>query len=279
MSITKTIAVHGATGLQGAPVAAQLARSGHAVRPLSRSTRADLTDRASLVAAYAGADAVVLQLPLVYDERALTMAENAARAAEVAGVDHLVINAGCVLPPVRIGVPFLDARHIAAGADVPRVTVLQPAFYMDNFSAPWSAPRIVGDGVIAYPLPLEAPLPWVAMADVAAAIDTAISHEVGGWFALPGIPTTGLQIAHALDDATGRPVHWSTITPAAFADMLRPHLGDHAAEGTAAAYAMLADAPPSQAPDPTPARDALGWAPRDITTWAHQQPWALARAA
>ena len=34
--------------------------------------------------AYAGADAVVLQLPLVYDERALAMAENAARAAEAA---------------------------------------------------------------------------------------------------------------------------------------------------------------------------------------------------
>src|SRR5262245_33686782 len=107
MSTTKTIAVHGATGLQGAPVAARLARSGHVVRPLSRATGADLTDRASLAAAYAGADAVVLQLPLVYDERALAMAENAARGVEAAGVEHLVINAGCVLPPVPIGVPFL----------------------------------------------------------------------------------------------------------------------------------------------------------------------------
>ncbi len=231
MPTPKTIAVHGATGRQGAPVAAQLVRSGNAVRPLSRAIGADLTDRASLVAAYAGADAVVLHLPLVYDERALAMAENAARAAEAAGVDHLVINAGCVLPPVPIGVPFLDARHIAAAADVPRVTVLQPRIYMDNLSTPWSASRIVGDGVVAYPLPLEAPVPWVAMADVAAAIDTAIASEVDGWFALPGIPTTGLEIAYALDEATGRPVMWSAITPTAFADMLRPHLGDHAADG------------------------------------------------
>ena len=279
MPTSKTIAVHGATGRQGAPVAAQLARSGNAVRLLSRAIGADLTDRASLETAYAGADAVVLHLPLVYDERALAMAENAARAAEAAGVDHLVINAGCILPPVPIGVPFLDARHIAAAADVPRVTVLQPRIYMDNLSTPWSAARIVGDGVIAYPLPLEAPLPWVAMADVAAAIDTAIASEVGGWFVLPGVPTTGLEIAYALDEASGRPVMWSEITPTAFADMLRPHLGDHAADGTAAAYAMLADAPPAPAPDPTPARDALGWAPRDIATWAYEQPWALARAA
>jgi uncharacterized protein YbjT (DUF2867 family) len=83
--------------VQGAPVAAHLARSGHAVRPLSRRTGADLCDRASLTAAYAGADVVVLQLPLVYDERALAMAENAARAAEAAGVQHLVINAACEL--------------------------------------------------------------------------------------------------------------------------------------------------------------------------------------
>ena len=47
--------------------------------------RPDLLDRASLERAYAGADAVVLQFPLVYDDRALAMADNAARAAEAAG--------------------------------------------------------------------------------------------------------------------------------------------------------------------------------------------------
>ena len=53
---------------------------------VSRANGADLLDRASLEAAYAGADAVVLQLPLVYDARALTMGDNAARAAEAAGI-------------------------------------------------------------------------------------------------------------------------------------------------------------------------------------------------
>ncbi len=54
---------------------------------------------------------VVLQLPLVYDERALQMADNAARAAESAGVGQLVLNTGAPLPPGPIGVPYLDARH------------------------------------------------------------------------------------------------------------------------------------------------------------------------
>ena len=52
-----TIAVHGATGSQGAPVASVLSAAGHTVRALSRAN-ADLLDPAALAAAYAGADAV-----------------------------------------------------------------------------------------------------------------------------------------------------------------------------------------------------------------------------
>src|SRR5918997_2528517 len=103
MTPTKTIAVHGATGSQGAPVAALLTDAGYGVRPVSRTSGAELLDRGSLEIAYAGVDAVVLQLPLVYDERALQMGENAARAAEAAGVRHLVINTGGPLPPQPIG--------------------------------------------------------------------------------------------------------------------------------------------------------------------------------
>jgi uncharacterized protein YbjT (DUF2867 family) len=276
----KTIAVHGATGSQGAPVAAHLTAAGHQVRPLTRASGADLLDRASLEAAYAGADAVVLQLPLVYDERALQMGENAARAAEAAGVAQLVINTGGVMPPVPIGVPFIDARHRAAAADVPRVTVLQPATtYLENLSAPWAAERIARDGVVEYPVPPEAPLRWVATADVAVAAERAIARAVAGWFALPGVPLTGHELVEALGTAIGRPLRWQTIAPSEFADLLRPHLGNHAADGTAAYYEMAATAPPAPEQDAGPAREALDWAPRDVETWARSVAWPLARAA
>ena len=133
------ITVHGATGSQGSPVAALLTSAGHRVRPATRASGVDLLEPASLAAAYDGADAVVLQLPLVYDERALEMAANAARAAERAGIEHLVVNASTPVPPEPIGVPFIDARLIAAGAHVPRVTLLQPLTYMENLLGPWSA--------------------------------------------------------------------------------------------------------------------------------------------
>ena len=151
---TMTIAVHGATGTQGAPVAALLTAAGHDVRPVTRATGADLLDRASLEAAYAGADAVVLQLPLVYDARALTMGANAARAAEAAGVRHLVVNTGGPFGHEPIGVPYVDARHRAASADVPLVTLLQPTTYLENLSrAVVDAAR---EGVVAYPRPADA---------------------------------------------------------------------------------------------------------------------------
>ena len=277
---TKTIAVHGATGSQGAPVAALLTAAGHRVRPLSRASGVDLLDRASLEAAYDGVDAVVLQLPLVYDERALQMGENAARAAEAARVAHLVINTGGVLPPGPIGVPYIDARLRAAAADVQRVTVLQPTTtYMENLSAPWAAARISRDGVVAYPVPPEVPLRWVAIADVAIAVERAISREVAGWFALPGEPLTGHELVDVLGRAIGRGLRWETIAPRELADLLRPFLGDHAADGTAAVYEMIAAAPPAPAPDAGPAREALGWAPRGIEAWASEISWPLARAA
>jgi nucleoside-diphosphate-sugar epimerase len=279
MTIVRTIAVHGATGSQGAPVASVLSSVGHAVRPVSRASGADLSDRASLERAYAGADAVVLHLPLVYDDRALEYAENAARAAEAAGVAHLVINAGCPLPPGPIGVAFLDARHRAAAAHVPRVTVLEPTSYMENLSGPWAAERIARDGVLPYPVPAEAGMRWVATADVAVAAERAVTREVSGRFALPGEPMTGDRSAAALAAALGRPVRWQTISPDEFAERLRPYLGDHAAEGTAAVYRMMASAAPPPAPDPGPAREALDWAPRDLETWARDVVWPLARAA
>jgi uncharacterized protein YbjT (DUF2867 family) len=273
---TRTIAVHGASGTQGAPVVTALEAAGHTVRPLTRATGVDLLDPDALVAAYRGADAVVLQFPLVYDERALRMAENAARAAEAAGVTHLVVNASAPMPPVPVGVPFVDARHVAAAAAVERVTVLQPTTYMENLTAPWSAARLAEDGVLAYPVPGDAPMAFVAADDLAAAIARALEDEVVGWFALPGEPTTGHAVAEAFTEVLGRPVRWEHIVPDAYADLLRPFLGDHAADGTAAVYR---EAAPGPAPDPAPARAALGWAPRALSAWLYERERSQATAA
>jgi hypothetical protein len=176
-------------------------------------------------------------------------------------------------------VAFLDARHRAAAADVPLVTVLQPTTYLENLSGPWSAQRVVSEGVVAYPTLGDVPMAWVATADVAIAVDRAIAREAGGWFALPGNTAIGRDVAASLGRVLGRTVRWETISPDAYGEMLRPHLGGHAAEGTAAVYRMLAASPPAPLPDPSAARAALDWAPRRVAEWARDTRWPLARAA
>ena len=253
-----TIAVHGATGSQGAPVAALLTAAGHDVRPVSRASGADLLDRASLEAAYAGADAVVLQLPLVYDARALTMGHNAARAAEAAGVRHLVVNTGGPFGHEPIGVPYVDARHRAASADVPLVTLLQPTTYLENLSAPWSTVR---DGVVAYPRPAEAVVQWVATEDVARAAVQVLEERIGGRFDLPG---------RGARRAPSWPRRWRGARAAG------PLRGDHARRVRRAHCGRTSATTRRSAPRPStrcsrstrrrsrPPSELRGWAPRSV---------------
>jgi nucleoside-diphosphate-sugar epimerase len=122
-------------------------------------------------------------------------------------------------------------------------------------------------------------MPWVATADVARAVATAIERVITGSFVLPGAARTGHEVADAIGAAMGRTVRWEHVDPDAYAEVLRPHLGDHAADGTAAAYRMLQEGPPAPAPDPEPARAALGWAPRSVEQWASEVPWPVASTA
>ena len=257
-----TIAVHGATGSQGAPVAALLTAAGHDVRPVSRASGADLLDRASLEAAYAGADAVVLQLPLVYDARALTMGHNAARAAEAAGVRHLVVNTGGPFGHEPIGVPYIDARHRAASADVPLVTLLQPTTYLENLSAPWSTVR---DGVVAYPRPAEAVVQWVATEDVA----LAVAARARGADRRPLRPAG----RGARRDAAGRRAGGG-------ARAARPLRGDHARRVRRGACGRTSATTRRSAPRAStrcsrstrrrsrPPSELRGWTPRSVDAWA-----------
>jgi uncharacterized protein YbjT (DUF2867 family) len=281
-----TIVLHGASGVQGAPVARRLLRDGHRVRAAVRHPdRApagcepfptDLTDPAALDRAYAGADAVVVQLPNVFDDTAIRQAEAVAAALGRSQVLHVVFNAGG--PTGGRGLPYLEARTMLAKAleQGPfTAAIVEPlAPYMENLSAPWSAPH-VNAGELAYPLPAEAPIPWVAIDDVAGRIADAVKAGEHGKLPIcgPG-PLTGGQAAAAVGAALGRPVRWRSVTPAEFGDRMRPYAGDGMADGVAALYAAM-HAAPRPAPDPTRLR--VGGT--DLGTWAARQAWGEALAA
>jgi uncharacterized protein YbjT (DUF2867 family) len=271
------IAVHGATGAQGAPVVRRLLADGYSVRAIARQPRglpakaepvaADLLDPAALAAAYAGVDAVVVQLPLVVDQTAVAQAESVLAALEKAGVPQVVCNVGGPVPEDPVGVPFVDARvllRLRLPEIVPSVSVVGPvATYQENLVAPWSVP-LVAAGEVVYPLPAEAPIPWVAAADVAAAIaELIVAPEPVRAVAGPE-DLTGPQVAAALTQAVGIPVRWRTLTPAEFEKLLRPHLGDAVAAAMAAGY----ENPPA-APDLAVVRRG----PTSLREWAARQAW------
>ncbi|MGV9612384.1 SDR family oxidoreductase [Nocardia xishanensis] len=284
---TSTVIVHGATGIQGAAIVRGLLAAGHRVRGIVRRNsssllhadaepvQADLLDPGSLAAAYSGADAVIVQLPLVFTDLAVRQAETVLNGLRKAGVRRVVLNTGSVLPPVPVGVPFIDARvllsaELSRGAEA--ATVVAPARqYMENLVAPWSAP-LVRAGEVAYPLPRELPVPWVALDDLGAAVAGSITATTPPPLRIVAGPRalTGDEVAAELSAALGQPVRWNSISPNAYREMLAPHLGAEAAAGIAAAYTPP---PPGAPPPPEPDPSMIETGTTSLRDWAARQDW------
>ncbi|MET8775600.1 NAD(P)H-binding protein [Nocardia sp. NPDC004654] len=287
---TSTVTVHGATGTQGAAIVRGLLAAGHRVRGVVRTSpgvlppdtepvQADLLEPDSLAAAYTGADAVIVQLPLVFTDLAVRQAEAVLAGLRKAGVERVVFNTGTVLPPAPIGVPFVDARVLLSAEltrGVEAATVVAPARqYMENLVAPWSAP-LVRAGELAYPLPRELPVPWVALDDLGSTVADLISATTPPPLRIVAGPQalTGDEVAAELSAVLGHAVRWNSISPNAYREMLTPHLGAEAAEGIAAVYTP----PPPGAPTPPePDPSVLETGATELRDWAARQDWQVGR--
>lgn len=284
----QTVIVHGATGEQGAAIVRGLLNAGHRVRgivrrvsgsrlhPDAEPVQANLLEPGSLAAAYSGADAVIVQLPLVFaPEPAIRQAEAVLAGLRDAGVQRAVFNTGAMLPTAPVGVPFVDARVLVSAElrhSVEIATVVGPArTYMDNLAAPWSAP-LVRAGEVAYPLPRDLPVPWVALDDLGTAVAALITSTAPPPFQIVAGPQdlTGDQVAAELAAALGHPVRWNAITPAAYQEMLAPHLGAEVAQGVAAAYTPP---PPGTPPPPQPDPSVMTTGATTLLDWAARQTW------
>ncbi|MEV0340228.1 NAD(P)H-binding protein [Nocardia sp. NPDC050713] len=287
---TSTVTVHGSTGTQGAAIVRGLLAAGHRVRGVVRTSpgvlppdaepvQADLLEPDSLAAAYTGAEAVIVQLPLVFTDLAVRQAEAVLAGLRKAGVERVVFNTGTVLPPAPIGVPFVDARVLLSAEltrGVEAATVVAPARqYMENLVAPWSAP-LVRAGELAYPLPRELPVPWVALDDLGSTVADLIVATTPPPLRIVAGPQalTGDEVAAELSAVLGHAVRWNSISPNAYREMLTPHLGAEAAEGIAAVYTP----PPPGAPTPPePDPSVLETGATELRDWAARQDWQVGR--
>lgn len=185
---SSTIAVVGATGRQGGAVARRLLEDGWSVRALTRSpasdaaralaaagaevVRADMAERASLDAAFAGASGVysVQNTYASGVEAEVQHGKNVADAAHAAGVRHVVYgSAGTGASGTGVGSwesKLEIEAHMRTLGLAP--TVLRPMAFMELMTDKSFYPPVSTWHVMPKLLGAATPVPWLAIDDLAA---------------------------------------------------------------------------------------------------------------
>lgn len=283
----RTVLVFGATGAQGGPVARALAKAGYSVRAATRHPErapegtepvaCDLAEPTTILQAADGAELAFLHLPMSLGGP--QGAQAAVDALQKAGVRHLVFNTGMALPEEPVGVPRLDdGIRFAAEVLADGATVLVPTGYMENFSAPWSAPRVAA-GELLYPLPADAANAWVTNDDVGACTVAAFQRGEavqGRRFRVAGPEVLTLpDVADRLGQALGRDVAFRQVSGAEYGELLAPVLGPEMGAMIGAGYDRMPPGPnPLLTPDTAETREALGVTFTPLVEWARRQDWS-----
>jgi NAD(P)H dehydrogenase (quinone) len=295
MSNKETVLVYGATGAQGAPIVARLGVDGYAVRGISRNgtghenasfqnVRADLDDAKALEQASRDVAKVVFMLPLSFDvDQTARWTENAISAAAKAGVELFVFNTSAPVPDIAPGVAAIDlkvrAERIVKDADVPSI-ILRPTIYLGNLLAPWSAPSIVRDHVLAYPLPADIAVAWTSWDDVAEAIARLLQRPelAGSTFDLGGPEALdGEALAKALGQGMGEDLHYASIPLPAFEAGLTQAMGPDVGREIARLYGWFAgDGRSHTGQTGEAATRVLGLSLVTAEAWARKQDWQAA---
>ncbi|MET7714352.1 NmrA family NAD(P)-binding protein [Streptomyces sp. NPDC005407] len=299
--IPMRVAVVGATGFQGGATARLLAERKHRVRTLSRKPAADRPELPGVSVAggdlgryedvrqlFEGATHAAVMLPLVYQaEKVMRYAQYIAKAARESGVRRLVYNANTRIPDRTTNVAAFETRRLAetvfreslAQSGV-EVVVVRPPVYLDNLFSPWNGPALVNEGVLAYPLPADAPTAWISHRDLAEAVYAALTVDgvAGRTFDIGGAQTlTGHELATAFGRGLGREIRYVPLEPLVFEQGLTQILGAEPAAGIAGIYHYMATGlePRLMAGDTGASAGALSVKPTPVDEWVARQPWQM----
>jgi uncharacterized protein YbjT (DUF2867 family) len=294
MNSSLPVAVIGATGAQGGPVVEALLRAGRPVRALARSAASlaplaargaqvhpvDLSDADGLTRAFEGVSGAFLHLPFVPVEPLVrAQAEALVTALRAAAVPLAVFTLSGPAASSPTGVASFDtkavAKQVLTRAELPLIG-FEPLGYLGNLSAPFSAPHVLQDGELRYPLPAEHRQPWVSTEDQAALAVAALDRPdlAGRWFAV-GELLTGPELAVGIGEGLGREVRYVPLEPADWARSLVPLMGPELSHAVADDYALLGRPPQALelAPDTATVRRELGVPATPVAQWAAAQDW------
>jgi uncharacterized protein YbjT (DUF2867 family) len=301
--MTEKFLVYGGNGAQGGAVVRALLAKGAKVRLFTRSLEdgqfqrdsrvelalGDLDDLPSVRAASRGVSGIYAMMPLAYDsEKVLRWGHNAIDAAADAGARMLVFNTSGRGTGHPTGVPMLDVKleleRYLQESRVPSVT-LRTTLFMGNLGAPWSAPSLFHQGVLAYPLPADLPVSWISWEEAAAYAVAALERpdlgarklvlQSGGAEAL-----TGDQLAEIMSGVLGKPVRYHALALEQLEPALNAMLGAPAGTEIARYYRYLGTTGSGNlAVDLAPLRAELPVPQRKFEAWAREFPWAMLAGA
>lgn len=263
--MTKKVLVYGASGSQAMPIVRHLIAAGHEAYAVTRNAaapkcdplralgatlvEADMGDLDSLRRAGTGMDAVALMIPAFIPNPMdyPRYAGNAIQAAAEAGAGLIVYNTSGTMADRPLNNPMYDLRLMIAGqlaqSGVPHI-ILQTPVYMENLLGPWTAPGVAAKNELAYPVPADMRMGWIASDDVgkltAAAIDRPelASRKI----AVSGIEhPTGPELAAAFSEGLGRPITYREMPLDEFAAVMDGLFGPGAGAGAKAGYQFQRD--------------------------------------
>ncbi|MBA2678757.1 MAG: NmrA family NAD(P)-binding protein [Ktedonobacteraceae bacterium] len=297
LHFTKSIAVFGATGAQGGPVAHALLDAGRPVRAIARTEAhlqplaergaqvfaTDLTDTEALKRALDGVAGAFVQLPFIPVVEVLEAQARSIKNALVAtNVPLVVFTTSGPVPTDPTGVASFDSKMVAERilrtADVPLI-ILQPVLYLGNLSAPFSAPGVVEANELRYPLPAEERRPWISVEDQAQLAITALERpDLAGRTYRIGEQLTGRELAEGLSAGLGRTIRYVPLDPEAFGASIVPFLGEQAGEALTHDYRLLGSSvsPLNLETETETVRRELGIPATPLSVWARNQPWEAA---
>lgn len=233
----KTVAIFGASGAQGAPVAAQALQAGYEVRAIARNAdkvkelhpnataiSADLADEAALISALTDVDAAFLHFPRPEGpDDSQNWASAFFSAAHRVKLPLLVFVTGGPsgerFPSSVIVDATTQGMNAVLNSGIPSI-VLQSAVYLENLQPDLFLPKLRSEGILDYPpTPHNLKVQWTSHLDQAKlAVATLSRPDLAGQSFEIGTPNalTGDELALHIAQWLGRDVRFDPMTPDAF---------------------------------------------------------------
>lgn len=255
------VLVYGATGSQAWPIIPELQNRGHQPVAVTQSSIkakaftdkqietviAGMQDAQRLNKITQGIDVVSLLVPffLPNPEDGLRYAQHAIDAAKNNRVRLIVWNASGSIPDQPTGNPAIDIRTGIARylrqSGVPYV-IFQPGVYAENLLGPWTAPFVIRDNTVRYPLPEDAIMGWLPTQDLAKLIVASMENEslAGSSFRVSGSQgLNGQSLARAFSEGLQRPITYKAMEPKEFGEILDKTFGPGAGDKAAIEYQRM----------------------------------------